>query len=233
MLYPRSPHHQLSLEPKWNTATRPRESKTRPSINGARLSGKVAVVTGAGRGIGRQIALAFAAEGARVALTARSTDELESVAATIRATGGEAVPITTDIRDRGQVEQLADTVGEVLGEADILVNNSGIAGPTSVLWETEPAAWEEALQVNLTGTFLCCRAFLPEMTSRRTGSILLIGSVTGKRPLYARSPYAASKLGLVGLVRTLAWEVGQFGIRVNLISPGAVEGERLRGVIGG
>jgi NAD(P)-dependent dehydrogenase (short-subunit alcohol dehydrogenase family) len=115
----------------------------------------------------------------------------------------------------------------------VLVNNSGIAGPMSVLWEIEPEEWDETIQVNLTGTFLCCRAFLPGMTSRGSGSIVVIGSVTGKRPLHGRTPYAASKLALVGLVRTLAWEVGEYGIRVNLISPGAVAGERIERVIEG
>ena len=195
------------------------------------LQGKVAVVTGGGRGIGRAIALAYAAEGAHVALAARSADKLEEVVDLIQRGGGTALAVPTDLREPAQVSQLADTVAGELGDVDVLVNNSGIAGPTSVLWEIELDDWEETLRVNLTGTFLCCRAFLPAMIERRSGSVLVIGSVTGKRPLHGRTPYAASKLGLVGLVRTLAWEAGAYGVRVNLISPGAVAGERLDRVI--
>lgn len=198
-----------------------------------RLHGKVAVVTGAGRGIGRAIAMAYAAEGAGVALAARSADELEEVAELIERGGGTALAVPTDLREPGQVSRLADTVASELGNVDVLVNNSGIAGPTSVLWEIALEDWEETLRVNLTGTFLCCRVFLPAMIGRRSGSVLVIGSVTGKRPLHGRTPYAASKLGLVGLVRTLAWEAGGYGVRVNLISPGAVAGERIDRVIEG
>ena len=198
-----------------------------------RLDGKVAIVTGGGRGIGRAIALRCAAAGADVALAARSVDQIEEVAGLIEGQGGRALPVATDLRDPGQVTRLAATVADELGDVDVLVNNSGIAGPMSVLWEIEPEEWDETIQVNLTGTFLCCRAFLPGMTSRGSGSIVVIGSVTGKRPLHGRTPYAASKLALVGLVRTLAWEAGEYGIRVNLISPGAVVGERIERVIEG
>jgi NAD(P)-dependent dehydrogenase (short-subunit alcohol dehydrogenase family) len=196
-----------------------------------RLAGKVAVVTGAGRGIGRAIALAYASEGARVALAARSEESLREVAEAIAASGGAAIPVVTDLRVAEQVEQLAATVEAELGPVDVLVNNSGIAGPTAVLWKIEPAQWEETLQVNLTGVYLCCRAFLADMVSRRSGSIVVVGSMTGKRPLYGRTPYAASKAGLIGLVRTLALEAGEHDIRVNLISPGAVAGPRIESVI--
>ena len=198
-----------------------------------RLEGKVTVVTGAGQGLGRAIALRCAAEGAHVALAARSTELLAEVAELIEASGGRALAVPTDLRDPAQVSRLAETVTRELGRADVLVNNSGIGGPTSVLWEIEPEDWEETLKVNLTGTFLCCRAFLPGMVERGSGSVVVIGSVTGKRPLIGRTPYSASKLGLVGLVRTLAWEAGEHGIRVNLISPGPVAGERLDRVIAG
>jgi NAD(P)-dependent dehydrogenase (short-subunit alcohol dehydrogenase family) len=196
-----------------------------------KLEGKTVVITGAGRGIGRAIALRCAAEGADIALAARSGDQLDEVATEIETDGCRALPVVTDLREPDQVAHLADTVLHELGAVDILVNNSGIAGPTAVLWEIEPEQWEETFRVNVTGTYLCCRAFLPSMVSRRAGSIVVIGSMTGKRPLYGRTPYAASKLALVGLVRTLAWEVGEHGIRVNLISPGAVQGDRLDGVI--
>ena len=198
-----------------------------------RLDGQVAVVTGGGRGIGRAIALRCAAAGADVALAARSADQIEEAAGLIEAQGRRALPVVTDLRDPDQVTRLADTVTGELGGVDLLVNNSGIAGPMKVLWEIDPEGWNETIDVNLTGVFLCCRAFLPAMIQRRSGNVVVIGSVTGKRPLHGRTPYAATKIALVGLVRTLAWETGEYGIRVNLISPGAVAGARIEKVIEG
>jgi NAD(P)-dependent dehydrogenase (short-subunit alcohol dehydrogenase family) len=200
---------------------------------GMELDGKIAVVTGGGRGIGRAIALRCAAAGADVALAARSAHQIEEVAGLIEAQGRRALPVVTDLRERDEVTRLAETVSAELGGADLLVNNSGIAGPMHVLWEIDPDEWDETVKVNLTAVFLCCRAFLPSMIERRSGNVVVIGSVTGKRPLHGRTPYAATKLSLVGLVRTLAWEVGEHGIRVNLISPGAVAGERIEKVIAG
>jgi NAD(P)-dependent dehydrogenase (short-subunit alcohol dehydrogenase family) len=198
-----------------------------------RLDGKVAVITGGGRGIGREIARQFVAEGAVVALAAPEADEIEATADEIEAGGGRALPVVTDIREPDQLTRLADTVTAELGVPDVLVNNSGIAGPNSVLWEIDPAEWDETIRINLTGTYLCCRAFLPAMVARESGSIVVIGSTTGKCPEPGRTPYAASKRGLVGLVRTLAWELGEHGIRVNLISPGSVEGPRIEAVMEG
>ena len=198
-----------------------------------RLEGKIAVVTGAGRGIGRSIALRLAAEGADVALAARSADQIEAVASLVEAEGRRALPVVTDLREPGDVTRLAEAVADRLGPCDLLVNNSGIAGPMEVLWESDPDQWKETIDVNLTGVYLCCRAFLPAMVERQQGSVVVIGSATGKRPLKGRTPYAAGKLGLVGLVRTLAWELGEHGIRANLISPGFVDGERIKKVIEG
>lgn len=195
------------------------------------LEDQVTVVTGAGRAIGREIALRFAAEGAHVVLAARSVDAMEDTASQVRAQGREALVVPTDLRDPEAVAKAARTTLETFGRIDALVNNSGIAGPTAPLWEVEQADWEETFQVNVTGTYLCCRAFLPAMIERRAGSIIVVGSVTGKRPLVNRTPYAASKMALVGLVRTLATEVGPYGIRVNVVSPGGVAGERLEGVL--
>jgi NAD(P)-dependent dehydrogenase (short-subunit alcohol dehydrogenase family) len=195
------------------------------------LDGRRALVTGAGRGIGREIALALAEAGAHVALAARSVDALEATAAEIKSGGGRASVIPTDIQDGEQVARLAERVHRELGALDVLVSNSGIAGPTVELWKVQPDEWEQTFRVNVTGTYLICRAFLPAMLERHRGSIIAIGSATGKRPMAGRTPYAASKLALVGLVRTLAWEVGPHGLRVNLISPGPTEGERLQRVM--
>ncbi len=197
------------------------------------LEGKIAVVSGGGRGIGKEIALRLAAEGADVALAARSADQIEEVAALIEKEGRRALPVVTDLREPDQITALAETVATELGPTDILVNNSGIAGAMGNMWEIDLDGWQETIGVNLTGVFLCCKAFLPEMIDRRSGSVVIIGSATGKRPLKGRTPYAASKLALVGLVRTLAWELGEYDVRANLISPGFVDGERLQRVVEG
>ncbi|HLL79768.1 MAG TPA: SDR family NAD(P)-dependent oxidoreductase [Ktedonobacteraceae bacterium] len=195
------------------------------------LKDKVAVVTGGGRGIGLAIALAYAREGARLVLAARGVEGLEGTRRAVADLGGEALVVPTDISDIESVSALAQQVHAHFGCVDILVNNSGVAGPTAPLWEITPDEWDATFAVNLRGTFLCCRAFLPVMIAQSSGSIILIGSMTGKRPLLGRTPYSASKLALVGLARTLAWETGPYGIRVNVISPGPVEGERIEMVI--
>lgn len=198
---------------------------------GPSLEGDVAVVTGGGRGIGRAIALSFADHGADVVVAARSTDELENVASEVRERGREALVVTTDIGEEESVGHLAERALAVFGRIDVLVANSGIGGPSAPIWEIEPQDWRQTFEVNVTGTYLCCRAVLPSMIERRSGSIVIIGSMTGKRPLVNRSPYAASKMALVGLTRTMAADVGPHGIRVNLISPGPVQGHRLDWVI--
>lgn len=197
----------------------------------AMLKDKVAVVTGGGQGIGRVIALALAGAGADVVLAARSREPLEATRVEIEALGREALVVPTDVRREESIQSLADQALTHFGHVDILINNAGITGPTALLWEVSPAEWEETFAVNVTGPYLCCRAFLPSMIERRAGSIIFISSMTGKRPLVGRATYAAGKLALVGMARTLAWETGPYGIRVNVISPGAVEGERVERVI--
>jgi NAD(P)-dependent dehydrogenase (short-subunit alcohol dehydrogenase family) len=195
------------------------------------LKDKVAVVTGSGRGIGRAIALAYAREGADLVLAARSIEALNETKATVESLGRKALVVPTDVRHEESVYNLAQQALGHFGRIDVLVNNSGIGGPTAPLWEITLADWQETFAVNVTGVYLCCRAFLPAMIEQRSGCIVIIGSMTGKRPLFGRTPYAASKMALVGLARTLAWEVGSYGIRVNVISPGPVEGERIAWVI--
>jgi NAD(P)-dependent dehydrogenase (short-subunit alcohol dehydrogenase family) len=195
------------------------------------LTAKVAVITGAGQGLGRELALRFASEGATVVLAARSADKLATVAAEVAAAGGRALVVPTDVAREDQVAALRDRVASEAGPVDVLVNNSGVAGPTAPLWELSREDWDATFAVNVTGVFLMCRAFLPAMVERGSGSVVVIGSMTGKRALHGRTPYAASKTALIGLVRTLAWELGGSGVRVNLISPGAIAGSRLDGVI--
>lgn len=191
---------------------------------------RLAVVTGASRGIGRQIALAMAAAGHDLVLASRSSDDLEVVAAECRMGGAETLIVPTDLRQPDQVDRLV-AAAAAFGPVSTLVNNSGIAGPSGLLWELDQDDWEETMAVNVTAVFLTCRGFLPGMIERGAGSIVNVGSITGKRPLLGRTPYATSKLALVGLTRTLALEVGQFGVRVNLVSPGFVEGTRIDWVI--
>jgi len=195
------------------------------------LKDKVAVITGGGQGIGRVIALVFARAGADLVLAGRSLEALESTRAEVEALGRRALVVMADVRREESVRFLAEQALGYYGHVDILVNNAGITGPTAMLWEVTPAEWEETFAVNVTGPYLCCRAFLPSMIERSAGCIIFISSMTGKRPLVGRSTYAAGKLALVGLARSLAWETGPYGIRVNVVSPGAVEGERVERVI--
>ena len=195
------------------------------------LKDKIAVITGGGRGLGRVIALACAREGADLVLASRSVEALQETRAEVESFGRKALVVPTDIRHEDSVRNLAEQALARFGHIDILVNNTGITGPTAPLWEITPAEWEETFAVNVTGAYLCCRAFLPSMIEQRSGSILFISSMTGKRPLFGRTPYAAGKIALVGLARTLAWETGPYGIRVNVISPGPIEGERVERVI--
>ena len=196
------------------------------------MHGRTALVTGASQGLGKTIALRFAREGA----TGRAGRPLAR--APRRDRGGDRGrrrparwPFRPTCANRPDSTRSRGASKTELGGIDALVAGSGIAGPTAELWKLTPEQWEETIRVNLTGTFLTCRALLPAMIRRGAGSIVVIGSTTGKRPLYGRTPYAASKLGLVGLVRTLAVELGPLGVRVNLISPGGVAGPRIETVI--
>jgi NAD(P)-dependent dehydrogenase (short-subunit alcohol dehydrogenase family) len=192
---------------------------------------RVAVVTGGGRGIGRSIALRLAAAGADVAVAGRDPAVLADVAAAVEALGRRSLAVPADVANEEQVAHLARLTRERLGLADVLVNNAGIAGPTAPVQAVSRAQWDEVLAVNLTGAFLCCRAFLPDMIARRIGKVVNISSVAGKTGYALRAHYAASKWGMIGLTRSLALEAGPFNVQVNAICPGPVEGERLRRVI--
>jgi NAD(P)-dependent dehydrogenase (short-subunit alcohol dehydrogenase family) len=190
----------------------------------ATLRGRVALVTGGGRGIGRALALAFAVAGARVALTARTGAELDEVVAIIRDQGGEAVAVTADVADRDIVRSLPGRVREALGPVEILVNNAGLgssADPRPVR-EYDDAFWDLTLAVNLTAPYLLCKAVLPDMVARQWGRIINIASVNSRIPTPHAAAYVASKHGLLGLTRVLALEVAKEGITVNAICPGPV-----------
>jgi len=190
----------------------------------------VAVVTGGNRGIGRAIAVALAADGFAVAVTARDADTLADTVAAIEADGGTALALPCDVRDEESVAAMARDVAG-LGRVHTVVANAGIAGPTAPLHEIQLAEWRNCLATDLDGVFLTFRAFVPAMIESGAGSLVAISSMTGKRPLHGRTPYAAAKMGVIGLVRTLAVELGLHGIRVNAVCPGAVAGPRIDDVI--
>jgi len=191
------------------------------------LNEAVAIVTGAGQGIGRDIAVALAREGARCALVARSADRLRETEAIIADAAGESVAIPANVADEAAVEALFEETLERLGPPLVLVNNAGIAGPVAPLQQVPLTGWLETLAINLTGPFLTCRTAARIMSEHGGGRIINIGSISGKRPLAKRVPYCASKMGLLGLTRSLALELGPANINVNCISPGPVNTDRL------
>jgi NAD(P)-dependent dehydrogenase (short-subunit alcohol dehydrogenase family) len=201
------------------------------NASGYDFAGATAVVTGAGQGIGAAIAKGLAAAGAHVVLNGRRAATLDAVCEEIRGAGGSAESCAGDVTDPIHLDELMARAGGERGAFEILINNAGIAGPTAPLAEVSLDDWNETLAVNLTGVFLACKAALPYLGRVEHGKIVTIGSVTGKQPLMNRSPYAAAKLGVVGLTRTLAQEVGPSGISVNVISPWLVDGARLEDVI--
>jgi NAD(P)-dependent dehydrogenase (short-subunit alcohol dehydrogenase family) len=195
------------------------------------FTGTTAVVTGGGQGIGTAIAKALASAGARVVISGRHEDTLKAVAGEISASGGSCDWVAGSVADPDHVTQLMATAAGPDGVIHALVNNAGIAGPTTPLADLSLEDWNTTIAVNLTGVFLCCREAIGYLRAAHRGKIVNIGSATGKRPLPNRTPYAAAKLGVVGLTRTLAHELGPDNISVNTISPFGVDNPRLDRVI--
>jgi ketoreductase len=188
----------------------------------AELTGRIALVTGGGRGIGREAALALAWAGADVAVAARSGNELADTVAAIRATGQRGEAFVCDVTDRAQVDAMFAQVKTALGEPLILVNNAGIAG-SAKLTDTTDEMWDRMLRVNATGAFYCTRAVLPMMLQAKWGRIVNVASIAAKQGAPYIAAYAASKHALLGLTRAVAAEVATRGITVNAVCPGYVE----------
>ena len=188
------------------------------------LKDKVALITGGGRGIGRAIAMGYAAEGAQVAIAARSTAQLDEVTAVIAAQGGESLAVPTDLRVSAEVESLVQKTVERFGRIDILVNNAGV-NPHGLFLDATDEQWEQAWQINVMGAVRCCRAVLPIMQRQGSGNIINVGSGMGQVGHEGLSVYCASKAALHGLTQAIAEEVWSEGIIANVLIPGPVKTE--------
>ena len=187
------------------------------------LTGKIAIVTGASRGIGRGIASRLAAQGALVVAAARG-DHAASTAAEITAAGGKAEAATADVTDASAVDALVDGVLARHGRIDILVNNAGIA-KDQLLLRLKREDWDAVIATNLTAAFICSQAVLRPMIKQRAGRIIMISSIVGQSGNAGQANYAASKAGVIGFAKSLAREVGSRNITVNAVTPGLVETE--------
>lgn len=190
----------------------------------AELTGRVALITGGGRGIGRAVALSLAAAGADVAVSGRNADVLDETAGAIRAIGRRAAAVVCDVGERRQVDALVTRVKQDLGDPLILVNNAGIAG-SAKLSETTDDMWEAMLRVNATGAFYCMRAVVPMMVEAKWGRVVNVASIAARSGAAYITAYAASKHALLGLTRAVAAEVAARGVTVNAVCPGYVDTE--------
>lgn len=186
------------------------------------LKGKVAIVTGAGQGIGEAIALAFAREGARVVLNDIEEDRIRQVAAEISKQSGEAMPVVADVAKRTSVEKMVQRVVCEYGQVDILVNNAGILR-RGFVEELKDSDWDITMDVNLKGVLLCCRAVIGTMKKQKWGKIINSASIVGQIPDVGLAAYAVSKAGLITLTKVLAAELAPYNINVNAYMPGVVE----------
>lgn len=196
-----------------------------------KLKNRVAIITGGGYGIGRIIALRFAAEGARVCIASRSKDKLDDTAREIEAGGGQVLAIMADISREEAVQAMIAKTVDHFGALDILVNNAAAEGPTLPIHEMDGKDWRQVVDVNLNGLFYCTKHALRMMIPQKGGNIINIGSIAGVYAYPMRSPYNATKWAIAGVTQTIAAEVGPHNIRCNCVSPGPTEGERSARVI--
>jgi len=187
------------------------------------IKDQVAVVTGAGRGIGAAISRKLASMGAKVVLCGRSRGPLEATARAIADSDGQGAVAECDVTDLSSIERLAAKVGKDFGRVDILVNNAGVGSFSGPLHEMTPQDWDQVLNTNLRGVFYCIRAFAPGMVDHKSGHIINISSLAGKNPVRNGAAYSASKWGLNGLSYSVAEELRAYNIRVSVICPGSVD----------
>ena len=187
-----------------------------------RLEGRVALVTGGGRGIGRATAIALAEEGASVAVIARTTHEIEEVADLIKDRGGKALASTADVTEKTQVDTAVQQTSDQLGPIDILVNNAGGGRAIGPVWEVDPDEWWASVEINLRSVFNCCHVILPSMIKRGRGRIINVSSGLALNPLPHGSSYSASKAAVLRFTDSLALEVEPHGVQVFAMSPGTV-----------
>lgn len=193
------------------------------------LQGRVAIVTGAGRGIGRAIALAWAAAGAAVCCASRTTAEIDGTVHAIKTEGGRALAVGTDVTQPTSVQRMVELTEETFGGLDIVLVNAGIGGTRQPVASSDPDAWRATLEVNLFGAYLCARACIPALVRRGGGKIITLGSGLGHRSAPVLSDYACAKAGLWMLTRVLAQELVPCGISVNELVPGPTITDMLRG----
>ncbi len=193
-----------------------------------RLQGKVSIITGAGSGLGKEIALIFAREGSRVVVAEVQEESGRAVVQQIQAEGGEALFLRTDITRASEAERLVEGTLQAYGRIDVLVNNAGINPSRTPVHETSEEAWDQTLAVNLKGAFLCSKYALPPMMKQASGSIIHVASVVGGIGCSDRAAYSASKGGMIALTRNMAVDYAPYGIRVNTLSPGFVETDLTR-----
>ncbi len=197
------------------------------------LAGKVAVVTGASKGIGRAIALAMAGEGADLVVSARSTDLLEELAREVAFLERSCQVVTADMTNEAEVRRIAAQALSAYGRVDVLVNNAAAIYPRTSLVDFDFADWRMVIEVNLISVAALCHAVLPAMIERSAGKIINISSIGGKHPTGGQTAYKASKAAIINFTACLAAEVKRHGIDVNCINPGGVETEGFRGLFGG
>src|SRR4249920_2641658 len=197
------------------------------------LDGKVAIITGASRGIGRALSLRFAREGARVVCAARSAELVKDTAAQVQKAGGQAIAVVGDAAVEDDVHRLVAEGLQAFGRIDALVNNAGDGGPTKPVQDYTMDDWRYTIDSCLTSSYLCTRFVVPEMIKAGRGAIVNISSGAGRRGLAYRIGYCSAKAGQVGMTYGMALELAPHNIRVNCVAPGAVEGDRIDRVIAG